>query len=151
MGGTKEGKGNINVREIASHMHPDRGPNPHLDMCPDQESDQWLFACGTTPNQLSHTGQGPMFSHFIFLNDFIDLFLERGEGKEKERERNISVWLPFTWPPLGTWSTTQECSLTGNQTGDPLLCSSRSIHWATPARARNFNLQSLIQIMFSSN
>ena len=23
------------------------------------------------------------------------------------RERNINVWLPLTWPPLGTWPATQ--------------------------------------------
>ena len=35
----------------------------------------------------------------IFKKDlFIYLFLERGEGREKERERNISVWLPLTCP-----------------------------------------------------
>ena len=28
-------------------------------------------------------------------------FLERGEGREKERERNINVWLPLERPPLG--------------------------------------------------
>ena len=31
------------------------------------------------------------FSFFIFFKDFIYLLLERGEGREKERERNISV------------------------------------------------------------
>ena len=30
-------------------------------------------------------------SNFIFLKDFIYLFLERREGREKERERNIYV------------------------------------------------------------
>ena len=34
-----------------------------------------------------------------FLKDFIYLFLERGERKEKERERNINVWLPLMHPP----------------------------------------------------
>ena len=29
------------------------------------------------------------------------LFLERGEGKEKERERNICMWLPLARPLLG--------------------------------------------------
>ena len=29
----------------------------------------------------------------LFLKDFIYLFLERGDGKEKERERNLNVWL----------------------------------------------------------
>ena len=46
-----------------------------------------------------------------FLKIFINLFLERGEGREKERERNISVWLPLTYPLLGTWPVTQACAL----------------------------------------
>ena len=29
--------------------------------------------------------------YFYFFNDFIYLLLERGEGREKERERNINV------------------------------------------------------------
>ena len=33
-----------------------------------------------------------------FLKRFY-LFLERGEGKEKERERSINVWLPLAFPP----------------------------------------------------
>ena len=41
-------------------------------------------------------------------------------------------------PPMGTWPATQTCALTGNQTGDPLVCSPSSIHWATPARALIF-------------
>ena len=53
-----------------------------------------------------------LFNHFLivkymeykidhlnhFLKDFIYLFLERGEGKEKERKRNINVWLPLKCP-----------------------------------------------------
>ena len=34
-------------------------------------------------------------------------------GKEGEREGNISVWLPHVHPLLGTWPTTQACTLTG--------------------------------------
>ena len=52
--------------------------------------------------------------YFFKKIDFICLFLERGEGREKERERNINVWLPLAHPLLGTWSTTQACALTGN-------------------------------------
>ena len=35
-------------------------------------------------------------------------------GGKRERERNINVWLPFMWPPLGTWPETQACALIGN-------------------------------------
>ena len=57
----------------------------------------------------------------IYFLGFIYLFLERGEGKEKEREKKINVWLPLMRPLLGIWSTTQACALIGNQTGDPLV------------------------------
>ena len=57
----------------------------------------------------------------IFFKDFVYLFLERGEGREKERERNINVWLPLAHPQLGTWLATQACALTGNQAGNPLV------------------------------
>ena len=33
-----------------------------------------------------------------FLKIFFQLFLETGEGKEKEREKNINVWLPLASP-----------------------------------------------------
>ena len=56
-----------------------------------------------------------------FLKCFIYLFLERGEGREKERERNINVWLPLMCPLLGTWPTTQTYALTGNPTSDSLV------------------------------
>ena len=62
----------------------------------------------------------------------IYLFLDR--GREEERERNINVWLPLTWPPPGTQPATQACALPGNWTGDPLVPSPCSIHWAIPAR-----------------
>ena len=53
---------------------------------------------------------------------FIYLFIFRnGEKREKERERNIHVWLPLARPLLGTWPATQACALTGNRTGDPLV------------------------------
>ena len=40
-------------------------------------------------------------SLFLCRKYFIYLFLERGEGREKERERNINVWLPLVHPPTG--------------------------------------------------
>ena len=39
---------------------------------------------------------------FFFFEDFIYLFLERRERREKEGERNIYVWLPPMCPLLGT-------------------------------------------------
>ena len=52
----------------------------------------------------------------------IYLFLDRREGREKERKRNINLWLPLMSPLLGTWPATQACTLTGNWTEDPLVC-----------------------------
>ena len=60
-----------------------------------------------------------LFFFFFNFKDFI-CFLER--GREGERERNISVWLPLVCPQLGLWAATQACALTGNQTSDPLVC-----------------------------
>ena len=57
---------------------------------------------------------------YNFFKDFIYLYLEREEGREKEREKNINVWLLLTWPPLGTWPATQACALTRNWTSNPL-------------------------------
>ena len=73
----------------------------------------------------------------IFFKDFIFLFLERGEEREKERRRNISVWekhqflrniilhvslLSLTYHQPGTWPATQAHVLTGNWTGDLSVC-----------------------------
>ena len=59
---------------------------------------------------------------FPSFKDFIYLFLERGDGREKERERNINVWLPLMCClSLETWPVTQACALTGNRTRDPLV------------------------------
>ena len=43
------------------------------------------------------------FCFFIFylFEDFIYLFLDREEGRKKERERNINVWLPLAHPHRG--------------------------------------------------
>ena len=60
---------------------------------------------------------------FGFLKDFTYLFLEGGERREKERERNNDR-LPLACPLLGTWPTTQACALTGNGdcTSDLSVC-----------------------------
>ena len=63
-----------------------------------------------------------------FKKYFIYLLLQTGERKEKEREKNINVWLPLTHPLLGTWPSTQACALTENRTCNPLVYSLCSIH-----------------------
>ena len=44
---------------------------------------------------------------FRFLKNTFYLFLENGERREKERERNIHVWLPLTSSLVGIWPTTK--------------------------------------------
>ena len=62
------------------------------------------------------------FFYFLFKNVFkrFYLFLERGEGREKERGRNINVWLSAACLSPGTWPTVQARALTGTRTGEPL-------------------------------
>ena len=59
------------------------------------------------------------FFNFIF-------FLEREEGREEKRERNIYVQekhqlVAFHMPPLGMWPATQVCALAGNRTSNLLV------------------------------
>ena len=61
------------------------------------------------------------------LKDFIYLFLDRGEGREKERERNISVWLPLGPPP-------RHVPWLGIEPETLWFAGWFSVHWATTAR-----------------
>ena len=90
----------------------------------------YLFLCSNTSLK--------RFYFFIYFLNFIYLFLEKGEGRKKERERNINVWLPLDCPLLGTWPSTQACALTGNLSRDLWCTGQHSIHRATPARADFF-------------
>ena len=54
---------------------------------------------------------------FIFFKDFIYLFLERGEGRKKERERNIDQ-LPLACAPTRDLACNQSCALIRNPTGE---------------------------------
>ena len=82
------------------------------------------------------------YNETYFFNFFISL--ERGEGREKKRERYINVWLPLTHPILGTWPASQACALTGFELVTLWFTGPCSIHWATPARARRCFLTSEI-------
>ena len=76
-----------------------------------------------------------VFNLFFFFKRFIYLFLERGEGRKKERERNFNVWLPLVHPPTGgpglqprhvPWLIIDLVTF--------CFTVRHSIHWATPAR-----------------
>ena len=71
----------------------------------------------------------------LFFFKILCIYFYRGEGREKERERNLNVWSSLVRPLLGTWPATLACALTGNWTGHPLLHSWHWVHWAKPARA----------------
>ena len=75
------------------------------------------FFCSLSPS-LSISLKINKYNLFNFLKI---LFIFREEGREKEREGNINVWLPLLCPLLGTWPTTQACALTGNRTSNPLV------------------------------
>ena len=54
------------------------------------------------------THKCPILPFFFVLKILFILFLERGEGREKQRERNIYVWLPPACPqPFGSRVSTQ--------------------------------------------
>ena len=57
---------------------------------------------------------------YIHSLKILFIYFQRGEGKEKERERN-NVCLPFKLPLLGTWPAVQAHTLSGNQTSDPFV------------------------------
>ena len=62
-----------------------------------------------------------LFRSLIFFKRFYLLCLERGGGREKEREINIDQ-LPLAHPQKGTWPATQGCALTGKGASDLLVC-----------------------------
>ena len=55
------------------------------------------------------------------LRLYLFIFTQREREGEREGEKHQCV-VAFHRPQLGTWPTTQACALTGNRTGDPLVC-----------------------------
>ena len=58
---------------------------------------------------------------FLFFSNIIYLFLERGEGRKKERERNQCVVVSHA-PHTGDLAWNPGMCPTGIQTGNPLVC-----------------------------
>ena len=71
----------------------------------------------------------------LLKKDFIYLFLHRREGWEKERERNINVWLPLTWPHWGPGLQPRHVPCLGIKAETLWFTGRCSISWAAPARA----------------
>ena len=99
----------------------------HFSLCRYPSNDDWraclrVFLVTRNRNSIQSNKKRNFLK--VFCKDFIYLFLERREGKEKEKERNINVWLPLTWPPprnlfyLGPQPRPVPCA--GNRTGDSL-------------------------------
>ena len=61
----------------------------------------------------------PIPKCFIYFKKY--LFIFRGEGREKEKERNTNMWLHLVIPLLGPWPATQARALTGNRTDNPVF------------------------------
>ena len=60
-------------------------------------------------------------SLYIYIfKDFVYLFLERGREGEREGERHQCV--VASYPLMRTWPITQAHALTGNRTGNPVVC-----------------------------
>ena len=79
--------------------------------------------CSNYSRGNDHGQQGPFKYTYTLaqqFNFFFIYFLLLERRREKESQKNISVWLPLTCPQLETWPATQACALTGNQTGNPL-------------------------------
>ena len=105
---------------------PNLGPGLQPRQVPFGESNLRPFVLqdDTQPAELYHSGQQSLNFKHIYILEFIYwkckiLFRESEEGREKERERNINVWLLLTRPQQGTWPAMQACVLTGNQTCGP--------------------------------
>ena len=79
----------------------------------------------------------------LFKEDFI--YFYRGGGREKERERNISVWLPLMYPHWGPGLKSRHVPWLGIEPVTLWFTVQCSMHWATPARAifRTFDMHYL--------
>ena len=62
-----------------------------------------------------------MTNFILFFKDFIHFCFRQRKGREKERERNTNVRLLLPQPPPGTQPVTQACTLTRNQTINPVV------------------------------
>ena len=97
-------------------------------------------------NLLLHKCLANIFSHptgylvTLFIGSFFKkklfiYFLERREGREKERERNISVWLPLIAPDWGPDPQSRHVPWLGIKPTILWFAGRHSVRWVSPARA----------------
>ena len=83
----------------------------------------------------------PFYFFKFYFKDFIYLLLERGQGREKERERNTSVGemcglVPSHTPPIpGPGPQPRHAPWLGIKVATFRFAGLCSVHWPTPARA----------------
>ena len=75
----------------------------------------------SSPTTANPDGYGYFIYLFMYLIFYLFIFRERGREGEKHQCVVASGALPPP-PPLGTWPTTQACTLTRNWTGYSLVC-----------------------------
>ena len=69
-----------------------------------------LFSFSYIPRSGIAESKGKSIFIFNFLKRFCLFIFRQKERRDKERERNINVWLPLACPLLGTWPATQACA-----------------------------------------
>ena len=77
----------------------------------------------------------PWFLNLHVFKDFIHLFLERGEGGQKKRQRNIQQ-LPLTLLQQGPCPKPRHVPWAGIQMTSFQFAGKRPTQWATPVRDR---------------
>ena len=90
---------------------------------------------------------------YLFLKDFLNLFSERGEGKEKGGERNIDVWEKHCWvasrtPPTRNLAQTQASALTGIEPETLRFVGQCPTDWAMLVRALRISYCSVLYSSF---
>ena len=89
----------------------------------------------------------------IILKDFIYLLLERGEGREREGEkdwcgRETLITCFSHTPKLGTWLATQACALTRNGTSDLSVCRMTPIPLSNSSQGRTLILKAVLVLKY---
>ena len=109
----------------------------------------------TQRSQQSHDTERNSINNLVFIQKclyftffFKILFIFR-EGREEQRERNISVWMPLEHPLLEICPQPRHVPWLGIKLVTLWLAGWCSIHWATSARATFVFKNSFTDIQFT--